>query len=103
MMSLNIKSLDEEVQNGECILIISGHGEVERCVSVAALHITRTDGLILVKLGTWDSTISETAKGDCRLPGTKQLTAEQPNVALQRMLETTLAPIRQLLETTLAP
>merc|ERR1712032_491971 len=60
-------------------------------VSLVALRLERPkDGHILINVGKWED--GKGAKPSCVLPGTKKTRVELPHEALQRILDTELAP-----------
>ena len=55
----NKTQLRREAEAGKCLLILNGHGEVDRIVEVAALCITNGEGQILCQVGLqqWEQTL----------------------------------------------
>merc|ERR1719277_665689 len=86
----NIRNLEKEVLSGSSVLIIVGNGVVERCVALTVIKLIRTDGCMLVQLGTWSKDKGVTA--GCRLPGAKHLEGEIPRTTIQRHIDTELHP-----------
>merc|ERR1712176_1609737 len=85
----------EEVENGKSSVMVNGHGEVERVVSVVALHVEDDSGRLLVQLGKWEANKLNPA---CQLPGAKQERDELTFDAVRRVLETKVAPLAGLVE-----
>ena len=92
--------MEEEVEDGSSVVILSLAGEVERVMSVAVLHLMRdgsdADGeFVLVLLAEWQESQAAPA---VQLPATKRLQGESAEKALERLLTTDLAPLGESLE-----
>merc|ERR1719203_1774893 len=77
--------------------MLTGEGEVERFVSVAALQLERGDGRVLGQLGDVEG---RGVRASCRLPGNKQSAGEVPMDAIHRVLQHSLAPVAHAVEIT---
>lgn len=87
--------LRQEIEDGRSIVILSLAGEIERVVSLAAIHIVRGDGRVLVQLAKWQKL---QALPDVQLPAVKCRGNESSDEAVQRLLLTDLAPLAEGLE-----
>jgi len=73
--------LQEEVEEGKSVLVMTERGYTFRVVSLVALRVKNAAGLVLVQLGKWEGKENEPVIPSCLLPGLKQhrteLTARQ--------------------------
>merc|ERR1712203_35420 len=89
-MKRGLRNLETEVRAGQCCLTVSGEGDVERVVAVAAMELHREDGLILVRLGKWENGCVAPLVD---LPGTKQRQGEAAKLVLRRVFDGDLRPL----------
>lgn len=93
-----LDELQQELQDGQCVLMLSSKGEVERLVAVTALQIERQDGRWLVELGKCDDLQSgSNVEVTLVLPGTKQLQRETPMQASHRIIDSKIPSSYRLL------
>jgi len=83
--------LEEEVEKGDCDILVYPNERVLRVVIVSALRLINDSGQVLAQVA---KVFQGTLLLRCTLPGTKQGVGEDPKEALDRMLDTKLLPIR---------
>mmetsp|Transcript_56370 Transcript_56370/g.132168 ORF Transcript_56370/g.132168 Transcript_56370/m.132168 type:complete len:1057 (+) Transcript_56370:78-3248(+) len=87
--------LRTEVEAGKSVVLVNGSGEVQRVVSVVALKLCDEQDNIFVQLGKLE-------KGKVvfsgQLPGSKQQRGELTAEAVQRILDSRLAPLTSCVE-----
>jgi len=92
-----LEELDKEVAKGDCDLLIyppekPGKEEtVLRVVTIVALRLQNSEGKVLAQIGKF---VRGVLLPRCTYPGTKQMTGELPDQAVQRMLQTKLKALK---------
>jgi len=85
-----MQALSEEVDSGDCDLVLYAPDRVLRVVTIVAIRIMREeDHRVLAQIG---KCIRGTTMGRCTLPGTKVRVGELPRDAVERLVASKLAP-----------
>lgn len=82
-----LKELENEVEAGDCDLVLEPDESIFRLVTIAALRLERDDGRILTQIG---KCIKGQTVVSCTLPGTKLHVGELPGDAVRRLLNNKL-------------
>ena len=83
----NLANLKEEVTRGQCIVLLTAAGELERVAPVMVIRIVGDDGSFLVQLAKWTN---NQFVATSLLPGNKMLRGETKEMAVKRILKTKL-------------
>mmetsp|Transcript_30522 Transcript_30522/g.71258 ORF Transcript_30522/g.71258 Transcript_30522/m.71258 type:complete len:1088 (-) Transcript_30522:115-3378(-) len=90
-----LMELRKEVDQGKSVVMLNGSGDVQRVVSVIAVKVVDENEKVLVQLAKMEKGRLKFAG---QLPGSKQQRGELATEAVQRVLETKLAPLTSCIE-----
>jgi len=91
-----LRGLEHELRQEKCTLQVDPQGQLERVVAVVTIKIFHEDGTFLTQIGRW--TTNGGVKVQCELPGTKRCLSEPPQLALQKILDKELGPLKDYIE-----
>lgn len=89
--SFRLPSLQKEVKERMCVLLIDGDGQPLRVVTVVALRLVRDDGRVLAQLGKLRG---GTVQMSCAFPGVLLKEGELPTDGKERLLQSELATLK---------
>jgi len=92
----HLQKLEDELREGECLLLANMDGEIERITDTTVVRIETSDGLLLVQLGEVED---DSVVPVCRLPSSSQF-LKAPGATATTLVEEFLFPYAEHLELT---
>jgi len=85
-----VQELYEEIQSGDCDLMVDAKENVKRVVTIVALRLSRSDGAILTQIG---KSTKGVIMSSCQPPGSKIKVGEYPKIAVERLVNQKLTDL----------